>query len=259
MTPLAYTASGEGQKLHPVVAYHYLNGGPVVGDFHEFSTTIGIGSRLELGYTHEYHITGGDANLSPLWQNGFEIFNGKVNLLRENCANKAWAPAISVGFIARTGVRNIGNYESAGAGVSPTASGKTDGDIYLVGSKTIPNKLAPIILNAGVRGTNAVLWGIGGNAPGWEARAFGAAAVVLKGPAKSTIVLASEIAQQPHHPLNFPTLNIPTTLTYCLRLIPSNKQRVNLDFGFAQLAGKVGPGVDLKARHQFGTQISYAF
>jgi hypothetical protein len=194
-----------------------------------------------------------------LFQNGFEIFNGKVNILRENYDKKPWVPAISVGFVARTGVRNVGNYESAGAGVSPTASGKTDGDIYLVGTKMIPNKVAPIILNAGVRGTNAVLWGIGGNAPGWDARAFGAAAVVLKGPAKSAFVLGSEIAQQPHHPLNFPTLNIPTTLTYCFRVIPTHKYKVNLDFGFAQLAGKVGPGVDLKARHQFGSQISYAF
>ena len=81
VTPLAYTATGEGHKIHPVVAYHYMNGGPVVGDFHEFSTTIGIGNRFELGYTHQYHITGGDPNFSPLWQSGFEIFNGKVNVL----------------------------------------------------------------------------------------------------------------------------------------------------------------------------------
>lgn len=31
VTPLAYTASSETQKFHPVVAYHYINGGPVIG------------------------------------------------------------------------------------------------------------------------------------------------------------------------------------------------------------------------------------
>ncbi len=84
VTPLAYTASAEGQKIHPVVAYHYFNAGPVIGEFHEVSTEVGLGKRLELGYTHEFHNEGGDPSLSPLWQNGFEIYNGKVILVPEN-------------------------------------------------------------------------------------------------------------------------------------------------------------------------------
>src|ERR1700694_229362 len=58
ITPLAYTASAEGQKIHPVVAYHYFNAGPVIGEFHEVSTEVGLGKRAELGYTHEFHIEG---------------------------------------------------------------------------------------------------------------------------------------------------------------------------------------------------------
>jgi hypothetical protein len=260
VTPLAYTASAEGAKIHPVVAYHYFNAGSVIGDFHEASITVGIGKKMEFGYTHEFHAFGGDPNLSPLWQNGFEIFHGKVNLLPEGFGKHQWIPALSVGFMARSGDRNVGNFQGVvNGGMSAMSSGKTNGDIYAVASKVLPIKPIPIILNFGVRGTNAELWGMAGNAPDWQARAFGAAAFVFKGPSGSTIILASEVAQQPHHPLNFPTLNIPTTLTYCVRVIPSSKHKLNFDMGVAQLAGEVMPGVNLRARHQVGAQISYGF
>jgi len=279
VTPLAYTASAEGQKLHPVVAYHYLNAGPVIGDFHEASIELGVGKRLEFGYTREFHVLGGDPNLSPLWQNGFNIFNGKVNLVPENYGKHKWVPAISTGFVARPNVRNVGNWVegsadnatkvqpmgAAGGGSeapaknSTSVSGMADGDIYAVASKIVPLKPAPIVLSGGVRGTDAVLWGMGGNAPDWQARAFGAAAFVFKGPHASTIILGSEAAQQPHHPLAFPTLNIPTTLTYCARFMPSPKYKVNFDVGVAQIAGQVMPGVNLQARHQVGVQMSYGF
>lgn len=260
VTPLAYTASAEGQKIHPVIAYHYFNAGSIIGDFHEASITVGVGKRLEFGYTHEFHTFGNDPNLSPLWQNGFQIFHGKVNLVPEEYKKQKWVPAISVGFMARTGDRNVGNYQTVdGGGMNPFSTGKSNGDIYVVGSKVLPTKPAAIVLNAGVRGTNAMLWGMGGNAPNWQARAFGAVAFVFKGPGSSNIIFGTEAAQQPHHPLNFPTLNIPTTLTYCMRVVPSSKHKLNLDFGVAQLAGNVMPGVNLKARHQIGTQISYGF
>jgi hypothetical protein len=35
--------------------------------------------------------------------------------------------------------------------------------------------------------------------------------------------------------------------------------KLNFDFGIAQAAGKVAPGIDLKARHQFGLGVSYGF
>ncbi|MBZ5721463.1 MAG: DUF3034 family protein [Acidobacteriia bacterium] len=260
VTPLAYTASAEGQKLHPVVAYHYFNAGSIIGDFHEASITVGIGKRFEVGYTHEFHTFGSDTNVSPLWQNGFEIFHGKANLIPEEFHKQKWVPALSVGFMARTNDRNVGNFEGMETGgMSPMAEGKNNGDIYMVASKVIPTKPFSLVLNFGVRGTNAMLWGMGGNAPDWQARAFGAVAFAFKGPGGSTIIFGSEAAQQPHHPMNFPTLNIPTTLTYCMRVVPSSKYKLNLDFGVAQLAGNVAPGVNLQARHQIGVQISYGF
>jgi hypothetical protein len=258
VTPLAYTASAAGQKLHPVVSYHYFNAGPIVGQFHEASIEVGIGNRIELGYTHEYHAFGNDPALSYLWQNGFEIFNGKVNLLPENYDTKPWLPAISIGFMARANVRN-GSFMLEPN--TATVSGKTDGDVYLVASKVVTQafKKVPLLLSAGVRGTNAELWGMSGNAPDWQARGFAALAFVFTGPKKSTITVGSEVAQQPHHPLGFPTLNIPTTLTYCARFVPNPKYKFNIDVGIAQIAGQVEPTVNLQARHQFGAQITYGF
>lgn len=265
VTPLAYTASSATQKIHPVVAYHFLNAGPVIGDFHQVSTEVGIGKRLEFGYTHEFHAFGGNADLSPLWQNGFDIFNGKVNLLPENYGKTKWVPAISVGFIARPNVRNVGNFEEQYANNPATIGGKADADFYVVATKVVPVKHLPIVLSGGVRGTNAELWGMAGNAPNWQARAFGTVAFVIKLPGKSSLILASEAAQQPHHPYEFdgsnanPVLNIPTTLTYAARFVPTSKYKLNFDFGVAQIAGNVANGIDLKARHQIGVQVSYGF
>jgi hypothetical protein len=42
---------------------------------------------------------------------------------------------------------------------------------------------------------------------------------MLPGPAKSIIMLATEVAQQARHPEGLPTAVIPTTLTYALRVI----------------------------------------
>ena len=261
VTPLAYTAASETQKVHPVVAYHYLNAGSVIGDFHEASVTVGFLKRFELGYTHEFHAQGDNAGLSPLWQNGFEIFHGKAILIPENLHQENWIPAVSVGFMARQNVRNVGNLVFVpGGGMSATNAGKTNEDVYMVASKMISQlKPIPVLLTGGVRGTDAQLWGMGGNAPDWKARAFGSVAIPFKLPGGNSIVFASEAAQQPHHPLNFPKLNIPTTLTYAARFVPNKKYHFNLDFGIAQIAGRVQPGVDLKARHQIGTQISWAF
>ena len=151
-------------------------------------------------------------------------------------------------------------------------TGKTNGDIYAVASKLVPVKhvspLAAVVLSGGVRHTNAELSGMGGNAPDRQARGFGVAAFAFAGPSKSTIILGSEASQQPDHPYSFdgtagPGLNIPTTLTYAVRFVPSPKHTLNVDFGIAQIAGRVYSSgatvVDLKARHQVGVQLSYGF
>jgi hypothetical protein len=135
----------------------------------------------------------------------------------------------------------------------------TNGDVYLVASKTITQAGVPIILSGGVRGTNAQLWGLGGNASEWNARAFGAAGFVVNLPKKATAIFAAEIAQQPRHPDQLPTAVIPTTVAYAVRLTHIAERKLNVDLGVAQVAGKIAPGVDLQARSRFALQVSYGF
>jgi hypothetical protein len=253
VTPLAYTAESPANGVgRPLVAFHYLDGGGVLGDFFEVSATEGAFKRLEFGYTRPMHTEGGNPSLSPLWHNGFNVIHGKVNVVAENAGKNAWIPAISVGFMERSQVHNVG-----GALLNKDT---TNGDIYVVASKTITQtKVLPLILSGGVRRTNAELWGMGGNASAWTTRAFGAAGFVVKLPKKASVVFAAEMSQQPKHPDQLPTAIIPTTLTYCMRLAPAPGSKLNIDFGVAQIAGKIAPGVDLKARARVGLQISYGF
>jgi len=253
VTPLAYTAGSPANGFgKPLVAFHYLNGGNVLGDFFEVSGTVGAFGRTEFGYTRPLHTVGGDPNFSSLWNNGFNIIHGKVNLIPENFAKNNWIPAISVGFMARTQVHNVG-----GAVLNRDTA---NGDIYIVATKLISQvKPLPLIVNFGIRRTDAELWGMGGNAPDWETKAFGAIGVVVKLPRKASVIFGTEFAQQPKHPDQLPTAIIPTTLTYCARLSPTPESKLNIDFGVAQIAGKIAPGVDLQARARVGLQISYGF
>ena len=50
---------------------------------------------------------------------------------------------------------------------------------------------------------------------------------------------------------------VPTTLTYAARIVPLAGKKFNVDFGVAQAAGHILPGVNLYARHQFALGISY--
>jgi hypothetical protein len=109
-----------------------------------------------------------------------------MNFVSENAGKTKWIPSLSAGFVLRSEVRNVG-------GVIQSKD-TINGDVYLVAIKTITQTPLPIILSGGVRGTNAQLWGLGGNAPNWSARAFGAAGFVVKLPKKATAIFAAEIA-----------------------------------------------------------------
>jgi len=258
VTPLAATAASPAHGFGaPVIAYHVLAGGPVIGDFNTVSITEGIAKHFEYGYTREDHSAGSSASFSPLWTNGFNIFHAKANIINENAGKTKWVPAVSIGGIARTNDTNVFN--------GTNGQTKTNGDIYAVATKIVTQtKKVPLVLNVGVRGTNSSLWGLGGNAPDFTARAFGAVGFVFTGPGKSTIILASEAAQQPQKikatALNGSTsgvFDIPTSIDYAVRIVPSPKHKLNLDFGVLQAAGRIAPGVDLQARARFAFGISY--
>ncbi len=259
ITPLAYSVPSREKRFGiPVVAYHYLDAGPVLGGFHQVSVTVGAFNRLEFGYTGNLHQEG-DTALSGLWSNGFNTFHGKVNVIRER---RTWLPALSVGFVARSQVRNVGG----------VLQGKdtNNQDFYGVATKTITSiRKLPLVFNLGFKATNASLLGLAGNAPGYSGRVFGAGAFAFKGPGRSTILVGSEFMQQPRSIEGLPGAVVPTTLTYAVRIVPAGalplhgwgveSPRLTIDFGLAQAAGNIAPGVDLQARHQFAFGISYGF
>jgi hypothetical protein len=260
VTPLAYTVpSTEKGFSGPVVAYHYLDAGRVVGGFHQVSITLGAFSRVEFGYTRSVHQDGSTAGLSNLWSSGFNTFHGKVNVLRES---RTWLPALSVGFVVRSQVRN-------GGGVIQDKN-TTNEDFYVVATKTVTYvRPLPLVFNLGLKATNASLLGLTGNAPAYQGRLFGAAAFALRGPKRSTIMLGSELLQEQRSIQGLPGIVVPTTITYAVRLVPAGalplhgweaeSPRLTIDLGLAQVAGDVAPGVNLQARHQFALGISYGF
>jgi hypothetical protein len=261
VTPLASTAASPANGAgRPVIAYHLLAGGPVIGTWNTVSITEGFAKRFEAGYTREDHAAGNKAGLSPLWTDGLNIFHAKANLVPENAGKSKWVPAISVGGIVRTNDSNVYN--------GANGQSKTNGDVYVVATKVITQieKKVPILVNAGVRGTNSSLWGLGGNALDFSARAFGAVAFVFTGPGKSAIILASEAAQQPQTikstnaaGVSSGVFDIPTSVDYAVRIVPSPKHKINIDFGILQAAGRIAPGVNLQARARAAFGISYGF
>jgi hypothetical protein len=272
VTPLASVSASPAKGLgQPSVAYHFLAAGPIVGDFSTVSITEGFANRFEFGYTHEIHNEDGGSNaalapaLTPLWNSGFDIVHAKVNLLPDSYKKQKWIPAISVGGIFRTGDHigvNINNLATAlltidyaaGDGIPPIQGNQktANGDVYVVATKLFTQvKNLPILASVGLRGTNSSLWGLGGNAPGFEGKAFGSVAFVVKGPAKSTIIPAFEIAEQPQHiSLATPTatlgsakaatlFDIPTTEVYAVRIVPFAKRKLNVDAGVLHAGGYI--------------------
>jgi len=170
----------------------------------------------------------------------------------ENAGKHKYIPAISLGFVARTNVRRVGGVLDS--------NDKHNEDFYVVATKTITYvKVLPIIANFGLKATNASVLGIAGNAPNWQGRLFGAVGFVLPGPVKSKIVVGSEFLQEPRHIQGLPGAQLPTTLTYFARVIPGSERPLNVDFGVAQVANNIMPGVKLHARSRFAMGVSYRF
>jgi hypothetical protein len=284
VTPIASTAASPAKGFgKPSVSYHFLNGGEVLGNFSTVSITEGVAKRFEFGYTAEIHSEGSDktnaVNLSPLWTGTMHIVHGKAVLYPGG--KSVLAPAISVGAIGRFNDNNVGDGSNSAAlhsALSITNGTQTtsNADFYIVGTKVVTQitKKVPWLFNVGVRGTNASLWGLGGNAPDYSARAFGALAWVFTGPGKSTVIVAAEVAQQPKNILvtladsstKVGIFDVPTSEVYAVRVVPSPKTKLNIDFGVLQAAGNIGASptlpsvnVDLKARARVAFAISYGF
>lgn len=253
VTPFAYTVSSPSNSIgKPELSFHYMNTGPIIGHSLQTSVTVGAFKRIEFGYTRAFNAGGNNKAFSALFDSGFNVFHAKVNVIPENVKKANWVPAISVGGVVRSQVQHVGGV----LGNKDT----TNGDVYVAVTKTVTQiKGLPFLINAGYKATNGSLFGIAGNAPAWKGRAFGAVAFVVPGPAKSTLILGSEFAQQPRDIEGLPGAVMPTSLTYFVRILPNKEVPMAIDFGVAQAAGKILPGVDLKARAQFAMGLSYRF
>jgi hypothetical protein len=138
-----------------VVSYHFLAAGPVLGNFHQVSISMGAFNRFEFGYTGSLHQEGSTAGLNTLWSGGFNVFHAKANLLRER---RVVIPALSVGVVARTGVRNVGG----------VIQGKDthNQDFYAVATKTFTrNSQAATNVQCGVQGDQRISSRLGGERP----------------------------------------------------------------------------------------------
>lgn len=273
ITPFAYTTSAPSNKLvgRPEVAFHYLNAGNVIGNDYQFSVTEGFGRRFEAGFTQSFSSMGsetapvGNYVNSSLFSNGYSALHGKLTFIPENFMHTKWVPAIAVGAIGRFGEQRVSYY------VTPENTGRTqtNGDFYLVATKTITQfKSLPIVLSFGDKVTDASILGIVGNAGNglnptqrWQGRMFGAAAFVVHGPAKSALILGSEVLQEPKYIQGIgDAATIPTSLSYFVRVVPHLEGApLQVDLGVVQAAGKIASDLDVNARARFGMGMSYHF
>jgi hypothetical protein len=116
----------------------------------------------------------------------------------------------------------------------------------------------PLLLSGGVRGTNAEVYGYGGNATYWQARAFGAIAIPI--PVKHVLIAPTvEIDQEPHHLKYVSYANIPTTEVYAVRLSDYPNQKWAIDIGTGHVASTVYPGIGLKVNNALALAFDYRF
>ena len=270
LTPFAYTAGAPAGKLgNPEVAFHFLNAGNVLGNEYQFSVTEGIGKRFEVGFTQSFNQAGDTAGLSPLFVGNFSAIHGKYTLISENSFKTKWVPAIAVGAIGRFGDSRVDTNYNVVANDKVTYPSQKNGDFYIVATKTVTQvKGFPFVLSFGEKVTDASIMGIAGQAGNglnagsrWQGRLFGAAAFVVKGPAKAALIFGSEAVQQPHYvqPLGN-ALTIPTSLSYFVRVVPHLEgSPLQVDLGIVQAAGHVAPGMNLNANGRVGMGVSYHF
>jgi len=236
----------------PTLSYHAVTAGPVAGDYFNVSVEEGFGNWLEFGFTRDNHTDGGNPTFSPLFNYaGMNIFNVKTKLVAEDMGHHKWVPAVAVGGVLRTNVPYVSQ--------SFIHSNATNGDLYGVATKVVViAKKLPVLLSGGVRGTNAEVYGYGGNATNWQARAFGAIGFPV--PIKGLLIAPTfEVDQEPHHLAYITYANIPTTLVYAVRISRYPDMKWSVDIGTGHVASTAAPGVDLKANNALAIALDYRF
>jgi hypothetical protein len=220
------------------------------GNDFQVSITAGFLKIAEGGFTRTFNVLGNDEQ-APLFANGFNAAHIKFRVMPENAWHRSFVPALAAGAIVRTQVRRVTEVTER--------ENTTATDFFLVGTKTIANTRVPIVLNLGVKLTNASIFGIAANSPGWEVKPFGGLFVAFKAPLHSRLTLGAEFARQPRQLKEVPGTVVPTTLSYLVRWRPGSDVPLTLEFGLVQLGNNLGAGFDMEARHQIVLGATYHF
>lgn len=282
ITPTAYVVPSAKGKFFssPAVGYHFVDASKVIGNIHTFSITEGFANRAEIGYTRSVHTEGNDPLFSGLWHfAGMNIVHGKAVILKDGQFGTL-SPGFAAGFLVRTGDKFV-----TGA-LDQEFTGKlksyTNGDLYAVATKTWLHPPLPLLVNFGIKFTNASIYGIGGQATRFGGRLFGGVGIPLPGPFHTAIVPAAGFTQEPPTSKNLDAVmyppgsraHLPTTLDYAVRITQRENSHFAFDVGVGQVAGMIGTTavptgvanppyvlvpVNLKARSVFGMGLSLRY
>ncbi len=242
VTPFATVVDSPAKGLgRPLVAFLYMGAGPVIGQRFQIAFTEGMFERVEVGYVKSA-LSGDTTGLAELFDRGFQNVHGKVRVF--GSPDALGAPALAIG----------GRFAWQVNSLTDAAPLRT-GDVYVVITKGwAASDQVTIVVNGGVKFTNAALLSLGGNAPDWCVCGFGAAAVVVK----KTVTFGTEVLQQPQAIQDLESADIPPTITAFLRLVPV-KERLSVIVSYVRLAGEVAPGVDLQANNRFAIGAAFRF
>jgi hypothetical protein len=271
LTPTAYVVYMEkGQKFsHPAVGAHFIDASTVIGKIETFSVTEGFAKRAEAGYTRSVHqygdqpaTTATPLGLSNLWDySGMNVFHGKVVAFNDGQFGP-WMPGVAVGGIVRTNDHFVSG--AANKALTGTDKSYTNGDIYVVASKTWLHPPFPFLANLGWKATNGTIFGIGGQSTRFGGRLFGGLGIPLPLGHGIAAVPSAGFTQEPKTAVNLNTLlnaalyecelaslcspasyplmsaHIPTTLDYAVRVTQKDKPHFAFDIGVGQVAGNIG-------------------
>lgn len=274
LTPTAYVVYTEkGQFFsHPAIGYHFVNTNAVIGDIHTFSILEGFANRAEVGYTRSVHITGDSQIFSSLWRYaGMNVFNGKVVAFKEGAGGE-WTPGIAAGGVVRVSDRFVSG--ALNQKLYGTLKSYTNGDVYIVATKSYLKPPFPFLLNFGWKATNGTIFGLGGQSTRFGGRLFGGLGIPIPGPWKTAILPSAGFTQEPPQVQNLGLIlvggkaHIPTTMDYAVRITQKDKPHFSFDIGVGQVAGTIGATyvtglgyvpVNLQARSVVGMGFSYRY
>lgn len=287
ITPTAYVVySDKGTTFsHPAVGYHFINASKVIGDIQTFNIAEGFANRAEVGYSRNVHTLGNsnvpsEGAFSQLWNyNGMNIFSAKAVVIKDG-QGSPFTPGLAVGGIVRTGDHFVSGHLNAALGLgSDTAH--TNGDVYVVATKTWLKPPVPLLINLGWKATNATIFGIGGQSTRFGGRLFGGLGIPLPGPWKTAIVPAAGFTQEPRTAQNLGDIipagvHVPTTMDYAVRVTQAERPHFSFDVGIGHVANNIGTAVlptglpapyppaislpvNLQANKVFGLGMSYRY